>query len=211
MTQNPIASTGPVVTLFESYGCGAEEVGRRVAAELGVEFLSQVYSSDQLEAADRGQAEEADGPFLRLFKRFGQDTVDHLDNILIPSDQSDENQLILDNNRTILAATARGGVVLGRNATVVLADDPRAVHVKLDGPAEVRVARAAAAAGIDLARASRRQLHEDDVRAAMSQRLYHWDPRLNDRYDLVVNTGRLDTDTVVALIVAAVRRKAQQA
>ena len=209
MSQNQVP-TAPVVTLFESYGCGAEEIGRRVAEQLGVQFLSQVYSSEQLEAADRGQTEEADGPLLRLFKRFGVETAE-LDNILVPSDQADENQMILDNNRTILEATAQGGVVLGRNATVVLAQNPAALHVKLDGPVEVRVQRAAAAAGIDEARAARRQVHEDEVRAAMSQRHYHWDPRVNDRYDLVVNVGRVDVDTTVALIVAAAKMQAARA
>lgn len=211
MPQTTITSTGPVVTLFESYGSGAEQVGRKVAEALGVEFLTQLYSSAQLEAAAANQPVDADGGFLRFFKMFGQENTDHLDNILIPSDQIDDHRRVMDNNRMLIQATAAGGVVLGRNATVVLADNPKAVHVKLDGPVDTRVARAAAEAGIDLARASRRQIQEDEVRAAMSQRLYNWDPRENDRYDLVINTGRLDLETAVAIIVAASKAKAARA
>ena len=205
-----ITSTGPVVTLFEAYGAGAEYVGAKVAEALEVEFLTQLYGSAQLEAAVEEPA-EADSGFMRFLKLFGHENTDHLDNVLIPSDQADDHQLVLDNNRELIEATAAGGVVLGRNATVVLADNPKAVNVKLDGPAEDRVARAAAETGIDLDRAARRQVHEDEVRAAMSLRLYNWDPRENDRYDLVINTARLDLDVVVEIIVAASRAKAERA
>ncbi|MFZ1411083.1 MAG: cytidylate kinase family protein [Micropruina sp.] len=208
MIKTTITSTGPVVTLFESYGSGAESVGRKVAQALGVSFLSQLYSSEQLEAAETAESDE-DNAFMRVLKMFGHENTDHLDNnILLPSDQSDQNARVQENNRTLIEGTAKGGVVLGRNATVVLAGNPRALHVKLDGPVEARVARAAADAGIDPDRAARRQVHEDDVRAAMSFKLYHWDPRENDRYDLVINTAHLDLDAVTAIIVAASRAKA---
>ena len=98
-----------------------------------------------------------------------------------------------------------GVVVLGRNATVILADHPGALHVKLDGPLEQRVARAAAEASIPLAEASRRQAREDRVRAEMSLRLYNWDPRSNDRFDLVINTGLVGLDAAVELILEALR------
>lgn len=204
-------TTEPVVTLFESYGSGADQVARKVAEALGVTYLGQRYSSEKLEEADAGKDVDEDGAFLRFFKRFGQETTDHLDNILIPSDQRNEYDLVVENNRDIFEATASGGVVLGRNATVILADNPAALHVKLDGPVEARIARASADAGIDLDRAARRQVHEDEVRAQMSIKLYNWDPRENDRYDLVINTGRLDLDTTVDIIVAASRAKAARA
>ncbi|NCD20464.1 MAG: hypothetical protein EOL89_10895, partial [Actinobacteria bacterium] len=109
----------------------------------------------------------------------------------------------LANMQRVRDAAGDGVVVLGRNATVILADQPGALHVKLDGPLEQRVARAAAEAGIPLAEASKRQAREDRVRAEMSLRLYNWDPRSNDRFDLVVNTGLVGVDAAVELILAA--------
>ena len=46
------------------------------------------------------------------------------------------------------------------------------------------------------------------MRADMSLQLYGWDPRATDRYDLVVNTGTMDLDTCVEIIVQAARVKA---
>jgi len=66
-----------------------------------------------------------------------------------------------------------------------------------------RTARAAAAAEIDLARAAKRQKREDQFRAEMSIELYGWDPRENYRYDLILNTGRLQVDVCVEIILAA--------
>lgn len=211
MTPASIISTGPVVTLFESYGSGAEYVGAKVAEALGVTFLSQLHSSESLEAVAAQAPEEGDSGFMRFLKLFGHENTDHLDNVLIPSDQASDHELVLENNRNLIEATTAGGVVLGRNATVVLADNPKAIHVKLDGPVDARIARAAEQAGIDLERAARRQVHEDEVRAAMSQRLYNWDPRENDRYDVVINTTRIDLDTTAEIIVAASRIKAERA
>lgn len=207
MTEAVIHSTGPVVTLFESYGSGAEQVGAKVAEALGVQFLTQQYSTEMIEQASAEQADSDDGFLMRFFKRFGQPNTEMLDNILIPGDQQDDNELKINLDRTLLEFTQNGGVVLGRNGTVILAGNPKALHVKLDGPVETRVARAAELAGIDLDRAARRQVNEDESRAHMSMRLYNWDPRGNEHYDLVVNTGRMSLDSAVDIIVAAAKSK----
>jgi cytidylate kinase len=98
--------------------------------------------------------------------------------------------------------------MLGRNGALILGDIPTALHVQVDAPVEVRIARAARAEGIDRAHAARRQRNEDRIRAEMSERFYFWNPMEIDRYDLVVNTGLLDLDSCVDVIVAAYRAKA---
>ena len=45
----------------------------------------------------------------------------------------------------------------------------------------------------------------------MSERFYYRNPMSIDRYDLVVNTGMLDLDTAIDVIVAAYRVKAARA
>ena len=62
-----------------------------------------------------------------------------------------------------------------------------------------------------MAHATRRQRNEDWARAEMSEKFYYWNPMSIDRYDLVVNTGVLDLDTAVDVIVAAYRAKAARA
>lgn len=204
MTEHPIPSGTdvlPVVTLFESYGSGASYVGPRVAHALGLPFHEQAFSSEQLEA--EAERREQEGLLSRVFSAMtsygGLDVGD------VTAGQRDDYALVMENNRVVHEEAAQGGVILGRNGAMILGDRPRTLHVLLDGPVDQRVARAAAASGITPERAARRQRREDEVRADMSIRLYGWDPRKTDRYDVVINTGRLDLDSVVTLIVQAAR------
>ena len=98
-----------------------------------------------------------------------------------------------------------GGVILGRAAAVVLARQPAAYHVRLDGPVARRVARAMAIEGIDNERAARRRAETDRARTAYVRRLYRADPADRELYHLVVDTTVLPTGSCADLIVAAAR------
>ncbi len=198
--------TEPVVTLFEMYGSGAAQIGPRVAQTLEVPWVQQAFSSESIEAAEeRRQADPDDGLLSRIFRTLGggPSVLDDRGGQAL-FDKADQ-ELIADNNRYVLESTRHGGVLLGRNGAVILADRPGSLHVLLTGDREDRIARAARDTGLDPSRAARRQASEDQVRAEMSQRLYHWDPRDPARYDLVINTSRIDPDTIVDMIVTASR------
>jgi hypothetical protein len=200
--------TRPIVTLFEQYGSGANEIGPQVADALGVPWAPQAFSSESIEDAIIARdAEEPDDSLLsRLYRTIGGHSPGILDDRGAQAlfSQSDY-ELVDENNRFVLNSTRDGGVILGRNGAVILAERPNALHVLLTGTVEDRVARAAAAAGISHEQAARRQVSEDTIRAEMSQRLYHWDPRDHAHYDLVINTSRIDLPVAVEIIVAASR------
>jgi cytidylate kinase len=204
------ASTGdqafrPVVTLFESYGSGVEEIGPRVADALGVPYHHQAFSSEQLEAPADQRDDE--GMLTRVFSAMGGSYA-ALDGHAVAMAQRDNHDLVMENTRWVLEAARSGAVIVGRNGALILAKRPGALHVRLDGPVQQRIERAARTAGISLDRAAKRQRREDEMRADMSISLYGWDPRDPTRYDLVLNTGTLDTETTVDVIVNAVRVKA---
>jgi glucuronide carrier protein len=197
----------PIVTLFELYGSGAEQVGPPVAEALGVRWEGQAFASESIEAAVEARAEEPDDGLLsRIFRTLGggPSVLDDRGGRALFA--ASDFELVQENNRHVLEATKEGGVILGRNGAVILAGRPNSLHVLLTGRVEDRVARAAEAAGITREQAARRQVNEDTIRAEMSQRLYHWDPRDPSRYDLVINTSRLDIQATVDVIVAASRR-----
>ncbi|MFI7542434.1 AAA family ATPase [Actinoplanes sp. NPDC049599] len=193
----------PVVTLFEAYGSGAEEVGPRVAEALGVAFHAQAFSSEQLESPQQHD----DGILSRVFAAMGGSYA-ALDGPAVAMAQRDDHELILRNTRWVTEAARPGGVIVGRNGALILAAWPGALHVRLDAPVAARVERAARTAGITPERAARRQRREDGIRADMSIQLYGWDPREPTRYDLVLNTGTLHPDACADIIVHASRVKA---
>ncbi len=194
-----------IVTFFEEYGSGAERVAPRVAERLGVPYVTQRFSSDEIEAAET--RDDPDDTLLgRIFAAFSPPIVADAA-IAWSMDAMADDATVTENTASVHAAVKDGGVILGRSATQILAGVPGALHVKLIGPVEDRVARAAAEAGIDLDRARRRQQREDRVRVDMSKRFYRWDPSDDAPFDLVVNTGQFDLDQAVEVIVHAYRTR----
>jgi len=204
--------SAPVVTLFEKYGAGARHIGPRVAEALGVDWMDQAVSSADIETAKypgAGAGDEGSG-LARLLGRFASSAT-VLDDASIPLTQAQDAEMARENTRMVQEAAANGVVILGRNGALILGNIPGALHVQLDAPVEIRIANAMRDEGIDEALARRRQRNEDRVRAEMSERFYHWDPMAIDRYHLVLNTGLLDLDSGVDVIVAAYRARAARA
>jgi cytidylate kinase len=101
---------------------------------------------------------------------------------------------------------AHGAVVLGRAGALVLRDHPDALHVRLDGPLERRVAQAMRRQGVERAEAERLRRDADRAREAYVRHFYGADARDPALYHVVVDSTRLPVDAVVDLIAAAVRR-----
>jgi cytidylate kinase len=198
----------PVVTLFESYGSGADYIAPRVAAALGVPFHAGAFSSEEIEEAMTQP--RAGGLLSRVFSAMGGRYAAYggLEGGSVADAQRDNYELVMENTREVIASAQQGGVIMGRNGALILADWPAALHVKLDGPLPARLARVAETSGISLEHAARRQRQEDQVRADISIELYGWNPQEFDHYDLLVNTGLMDLDTCVEVIAAAARVKA---
>jgi cytidylate kinase len=204
-TPRGTTSQKPVVTLFESYGAGGDYVGRKVAEALGLPYHEQAFSSETLELG-RDSANEQGATLAQVYSVMGG-AYGGFEGRDVVTTQRQKYELVMDNNRQVWEYADEGGVILGRNGAVILADRPNTLHVLLTGAAEDRTARAAESAGITREQAAKRQAREDQVRADMSIVLYGWDPRLPDRYDIVFNTSRVPLDAVVDAIVDAVRAK----
>jgi glucuronide carrier protein len=192
-----------VVTLFEYFGSGADYVGHKVAEALGLPFHQQAFSSEEIEAGQSAANEEG-AVLAQVFAVMGG-AYGGFDGRDDATTQRQKHDLVMDNNRKVWSFADEGGVILGRNGAVILAERPNTLHVLLTGAVDDRIERAATAGGITREQAAKRQVHEDQVRADMSRVLYGWDPLLPDRYDLVLNTSRIPQDAVVDAILVAVR------
>jgi len=100
-------------------------------------------------------------------------------------------------------ASGSGGVVLGRAGALVLASCPNALHVRLDGPAAARAARAALQEGLSLTTARDQLRQADRTRTAYVRHLYGRDPRDPRHYHLVIDSTVVPLDACLDTIVAA--------
>ena len=195
----------PVVTFFELYGSGASVIAPKVAARLGVPYIQQALSSEQI-----AQAEIEDmstpGAWDRLVRSFSFAGTQDAD-LARASDASSDHDYLLDNSRQVLESVKGGGVIVGRNATTILQRGVGVIHVRLTAPVEARVARVAQETGLSEERAAARLEHEDRVRSEISQNLYGWDTNDDQFYDLVLNTATFTYDDIVDMIVDVYRTK----
>ena len=117
-----------------------------------------------------------------------------------------ERRRELESEVEAFAADGRG-VILGRGAVVLLHDDPRVLHVFLDGPVEARTRRAMEIEGIDQRTAERRLARVDRFRRAYLEDLYGFDVREPGMVQLALEATALPLAGCVDVIAAAARAR----
>jgi cytidylate kinase len=196
-----------LVTISASYGAGGSVVGPALAERLGVPFVDR---------AVQAAIAETMGISADAAERLDEDVERGLDRILgnlapVADFYGDVDPALLKRSGhheaaeeviREVAATGRA-VILGRAGAVVLADDDRALHVRLTGPAPARVEQAMRLEGIDRHDAERRAKKTDRARETYVKRYYNCDARDPSLYDVVLDSTRLGLDVCVEVLAAA--------
>jgi cytidylate kinase len=191
-----------LITLSASYGTGGSRIGPDLAAALEVPFLDRAIPTAVAEhlAVSQNEAlahDESPGGLLARIR-----------SSLALSPEHDEDYFRLETERVLREQTATGNaVVLGRAAAVVLRDDQRALHVRLDGPVDKRIAHAMAHENIDMQEAKRRLEANDKAREGYVRHFYGVDaadPRL---YHLVIDSTAIPANGCIELITVAARAR----
>lgn len=206
-----------VVTLSATYGTGGSVIGPRVAEALGLPFLdraipvavaealavplSEAMARDERRTSAIGRAlaglaraaSAPDSAFGTAPTAATTTTGDQPDQAF----QFHTQQVIQQ------IASTTGGVILGRGAACILADRPRTLHVRLDGPVEARVARATAHEGVDEGTARKQLASTDRARDAYVRYFHRVDPADPKLYHLVLDATAFEIDAVVDLVVRA--------
>ncbi|HEU4658617.1 MAG TPA: cytidylate kinase-like family protein [Capillimicrobium sp.] len=200
---------GAVVTLSACYGAGGSEIGPALAQRLGVPFLDRAIPREVAErlAVPLAEAERRDGSVGSALGRMLRDLAPLGAVFGSPAPAvlpEDEDDFIAATEQVIREhAAGPGAVILERAAAVVLADDPRALHVRLSGPRERRIEQAMRIEGVDRETACRRQQETDRARDAYVRHFYRVDAHDPALYHLSIDSTRLPLECVVALIAAA--------
>jgi len=202
-----------IVTVSASFGAGGAEVGPRLAERLGVPFLDRAIPAGVAERLaipleDAAARDESIGGLLsRMAMRlapmgqaFGATTTAH--------DALDDDAFRRTTEAIIREHAATGKlVVLGRAGALVLRDDPRALHVRLDGPRSGRIEQAMRLTELDRAGAERRLAETDRAREAYVRHFYRADPRDPALYHLTIDSTALALEVVVDLIAIAAQSR----
>jgi hypothetical protein len=202
-----------VVTVSASFGAGGADIAPAVAELLGLPFHDRVIPA---QVAGRlgvpvAEAEANDETITRglwrLVRSLGT-MPDPVGGVLPTSSLPDERAYRLQTERVLgEIADGPGGVVLGRAAAMVLRNRPDVLHVRLDGPADRRLAAAVSRAGRPEEEVRRERDAVDAGRVAYVRHFYRCDPADARHYHLVVDSTALPQEVVVDLLVTAARAR----
>jgi cytidylate kinase len=204
-----------LITLSAPYGAGGSQVGPVLAERLGVPFVDRAIPTRVAEhlAVPLSEAlardEVAPGgleAFLAQLAPLGQ----AYGALAVPAEQiRDENAHRQATERVIREHAQEGrGVILGRGGAVVLREDPRALHVRLDGPHNRRVEQGMRLEGVGRADAEQRLEETDKAREAYVRHFYRVEPRDASLYHLLIDSTVIPLETCVELIALAAEGRA---
>jgi cytidylate kinase len=200
-----------IVTISASYGAGGAEVAPAVAERLGLTFHDRAIPA---RVAGRlgvpvAEAEANDETVVRGLWRLVASLGTMPDPVggVMPTSSLPDERAYRQQTERILAEVADtgGGVVLGRAAALVLGERPDALHVRLDGPADRRLAAAVARSGRPEDEVRLDLEANDRSREAYVRHFYRCNPASARHYHLVVDSTAVSLDTVVDLVVLAAR------
>jgi|SRR5579884_1170792 len=201
-----------IITLSRQLGAGARSTGERLCQEFNCQFLDNTLIpmvARQLRTDEHSVARLDEHPdplltrVLRTFYASAPETSMIVD--AEPEVTADDVARVTQAVITEMAAH-ESLVVTGRGARWVVGDRDDALHVHLVAPLPIRVRRVARKDNIGQQAAEQLVRQADHDRAAYIRRYYHavWgDP---ENYHLVINTGWLPLDGVVAIIKDAAIR-----
>ncbi|HUY55091.1 MAG TPA: cytidylate kinase-like family protein [Candidatus Nanopelagicaceae bacterium] len=205
----------PVVTISAAYGTGSEAIGRRVADALDLAFLDRAIpaavAAELLTAfADVASLESHPahglGQWLTVFAPLGSAWL----GVPEPQGPWQTESEYLDHTESVMRrAAGRGVVIMGRGASIVLRHHPGALHVRLDGPPERRLAQAIATGGLDPTAAAKAQRQTDSARRHYVRHFYHLDVTAPSLYHLYLDATAISPSTCAAVIVRAARDRAE--
>jgi len=198
-----------VVTVSAAYGAAGAEIAPAVADRLGLPFVDRAIPAQVAGrlgvpvAVAEANDETVVRGLWRLVTSLGT-MPDPGGGVLPQTNAPDERSFRQQTERVLQEiADGAGGVVLGRAAALVLRDRPDALHVRLDGPIDRRLAAAVGRSGRPVEDVRRELEANDRSREAYVRHFYRTDPVLCRHYHLVVDTTVLPLDTVVDLVVLA--------
>ena len=206
------------VTISRQYGSGGGEIARRLAQQLDWQLIDHeiVARVAREVGVSESEVESEDERTESFIARVVSAMLlaappEYL--VVVPPILSitEQQRLYHEAARHVIeeAARTRRVVIVGRGAQVLLGSRRDVVHIRVVAPLAKRIRYVMRRESLDEAAARDRIEHKDRDRTHFLQSEYHRHPNDPLLYDLIINTGVLDLDTAVDLIVLAMRRSAK--
>lgn len=208
----------PLITIRGPLGSGSPEVGKIAAELLRIDYVDREIIAAVAARLDRREddVKEKEMPSATLFGRIARALErGYSSEIGFEGAYMHVWQIPLDDARylktleAVIRDLARNQalVIQGRGSQFILRDYPRALHVLVTAPIEVRLKRVREAMGLDPENARREITRFDSGGREFIKRYFKaevWDPV---NYDLVLNTEHFGLRAAAEILVDALAHK----
>jgi cytidylate kinase len=206
-----------LVTLSATYGAGGSEVGPALADHLGVPFVDRLIPSEVAAhlavglSAACSHDERPSGVLARLLTNLAP--MAQLLGAEAPAAAPLADRDFREKSERVVFERAESGqaVILGRASAVLLRNDPRALHVRLDGPPEARLRQAMRIQGVERSVAERRMRETDRARHTYVRHFHRADASDPAFYHLLIDSTAIDLALCVEIISLAAESRARHA
>lgn len=211
-----------VLTISRLFGSGGDEIVEQVTNLLGYRYLDKRLMQEVASEVGLSRDEVVDfteehykartffqslfGPRQRVVTQYSARTRSTAGKEETSVVRLDEEQCIDLVRVSVLSAHKRGNIVIvGRGSQAILADKPDVLHVRIEAPLSLRMARVSQQENMTQMEARALIAQRDFAAAQYLERFFgiDWNDPLN--YSLVLNTGKCSTDFAAQIIVLAAR------
>ena len=207
-----------IVTIRGKLGSGAPDIGRGVAYKLQFDYVDReiiaelaarlhrqepdVSTKEMPPASLRGRIAEA---LQRGFALGAASASPYLPPLEMPLDDSRYLEVL----RVLIKELAAGQsiVIYGRGSQFILIEHPRALHVSVIAPVEVRLERVMERLRLDEERARQEIERFDNSAREFIRRYFRADAEDPANYDLVISTEHLTFEAATSIVVDALAFK----
>ncbi|NGZ29173.1 MAG: cytidylate kinase-like family protein [Magnetococcales bacterium] len=199
--QGTPAQTHPVVTISRKYGANGSKTAELLAQRLSVRCYGYTLLDSIVTTLKSNK---------HLTKRFDEKYVNTLDDwilSLLTGGKGSQDEYLKCLIKAVTVISKDGGVIIGRAAHLILAQDPTVFRVMIEGSLAVRTKRIMERENVDLATAKKRIDEVDNERKEFVRGVYQHFPNDLTHYDLVINSDRLEPAQLVDIIQFAMAQR----
>jgi len=202
------------ITISREYGSGGGEIARRLTEKLGWQLIDHevVVRVANVLGVNESEVEEQDEYAQSTLARI-LSSMSNVDptmmmesaNVTVTTEDTYQKALI----PVVTAAAQKGHVVIvGRGSQKILADQRDVLHIRIIAPLEKRIEYVMQREGMNREEAKARIQEKDRQRERYLQAHYHENSANAHLYDLVINSGVLDLNSIVDLVSQTLEWKA---
>ena len=191
-----------VITISRQFGSGGEYIAREISRKLDYLLVNKAMISDRLKEFVVSEPELTIFDEKKIGYSEGYSGINEIEEKLRFSRYLENLQ-----NFFYDLAIRENLVILGRGGQVLFKDFPPAVHVKVVAPYKSRIGRVCRQYNLDESAAARLIAEQDEDRREYLRFFFGHDWLNLDLYHLVINTGLVELEECVALIINAAHFK----